>query len=68
MTEKKIREILDLVASGGLSADRAIDRLKYLPFEDLGFARLDHHRSLRRGLRSDRVAEPAGAWSDRRAF
>jgi len=50
MTEKKIREILDLVASGGLSADRAIDRLKYLPFEDLGFARLDHHRSLRRGL------------------
>jgi NCAIR mutase (PurE)-related protein len=50
MTEKKIREILDLVASGGLSAERALDRLKYLPFEDLGFARLDHHRALRRGL------------------
>jgi NCAIR mutase (PurE)-related protein len=50
MTEKKIREILDLVAAGGLSSDRALARLKHLPFEDLGFARLDHHRGLRRGL------------------
>jgi NCAIR mutase (PurE)-related protein len=50
MTEKKIREILDLVASGGLSAKDALERLKHLPFEDLGFARLDHHRGLRRGL------------------
>jgi len=50
MTEKKIREILDLVAAGGLKPDRALDRLKHLPFEDLGFARLDHHRSLRRGV------------------
>ena len=49
MTEKKIREILELVAGGGLSADGALKRLKHLPFEDLGFARLDHHRSLRRG-------------------
>ena len=50
MTEQKIREILKLVAGGALSADGALDRLKHLPFEDLGFARLDHHRSLRRGL------------------
>jgi NCAIR mutase (PurE)-related protein len=49
MTEKKIREILDLVAAGGLGPDRALARLKHLPFEDLGFARLDHHRGLRRG-------------------
>jgi pyridinium-3,5-biscarboxylic acid mononucleotide synthase len=49
MTEKKIRAILDLVAAGGLSAERALARLKLLPFEDLGFARLDHHRGLRRG-------------------
>ena len=49
MTEKKIREILDLVAAGGLSPVHAITRLKHLPFEDLGFARLDHHRGLRRG-------------------
>jgi pyridinium-3,5-biscarboxylic acid mononucleotide synthase len=50
MTEKKIREILELVAAGGLSSDRALTRLKQLPFEDLGFARLDHHRGLRRGV------------------
>ncbi len=50
MTETKIREILDLVAGGGLSSEGALARLKHLPFEDLGFARLDHHRSLRRGL------------------
>ena len=50
MTEKKISEILDLVAGGGLSPDRALARLKHLPFEDLGFARLDHHRGLRRGV------------------
>jgi NCAIR mutase (PurE)-related protein len=50
MTEKKIHEILDLVAAGGLSPDRALARLKHLPFEDLGFARLDHHRTLRRGV------------------
>jgi pyridinium-3,5-biscarboxylic acid mononucleotide synthase len=49
MTEKRIREVLDLVAAGGLSPDRALARLKLMPFEDLGFARLDHHRGLRRG-------------------
>jgi NCAIR mutase (PurE)-related protein len=50
MTEKKIRQILNLVADGSLSSDRALERLKHLPFEDLGFARLDHHRGLRRGI------------------
>jgi pyridinium-3,5-biscarboxylic acid mononucleotide synthase len=50
MTEKKIREILDLVAAGSLSSVGALARLKLLPFEDLGFARLDHHRGLRRGV------------------
>src|SRR5579863_2435324 len=49
MTEKKIRELLDLVAAGSLSSERALARLKHLPFEDLGFARIDHHRALRRG-------------------
>jgi len=49
MTEKKIREILELVAAGSLSSNQALARLKHLPFEDLGFARLDHHRGLRRG-------------------
>jgi NCAIR mutase (PurE)-related protein len=38
------------VANGGLSVEEALLRLKMEPFEDLGFAKLDHHRSLRQGV------------------
>jgi NCAIR mutase (PurE)-related protein len=50
MTEDQIRKILEEHKAGALSADEAIDRLRALPFEDLGFANLDHHRSLRQGF------------------
>jgi NCAIR mutase (PurE)-related protein len=50
MTEARIREILDQVAARQLSAGDALDRLRKLPFDDLGFARLDNHRGLRRGV------------------
>jgi pyridinium-3,5-biscarboxylic acid mononucleotide synthase len=50
MTAARIRELLAKVAAGELTVDRAVDRLRTLPFEDLGFARLDNHRSLRRGV------------------
>ena len=50
MTEAKIREILELVAARRLPADKALERLRHLPFENLGFARLDNHRGLRRGV------------------
>ncbi len=50
MTEQRIREILGRVASRRMSADAALDLLRHLPFEDLGFAKLDRHRSLRRGV------------------
>jgi NCAIR mutase (PurE)-related protein len=43
-----IRALLERVASGQLSADAAAEALKTLPFEELGFANLDHHRGLRR--------------------
>ena len=33
-----------------LSPDEAVERLRHLPFEDLGFAKLDHHRALRQGM------------------
>lgn len=49
MTPEKIRELLDNVKNGATSVDDAMARLKTLPFEDLGFARLDHHRALRTG-------------------
>ncbi len=50
MTEELIREILDQVAAGRLEVPAAMTRLRHLPFEDLGFAKLDLHRSLRRGV------------------
>ena len=42
-------EILHQVARGELNADEALLRLKLAPFDDLGFAKVDHHRSLRQG-------------------
>ncbi len=50
MTESRIRQILKRVSSGRLSVPAAMARLRHLPFEDLAFARLDQHRSLRRGV------------------
>src|SRR5208283_698431 len=50
MTEKRIREILDGVAAGRMTPGAAFKHIRELPFEDLGFAKLDHHRSMRRGI------------------
>lgn len=50
MTEARIREILEDVAAGRLSAQSALARLRNLPFDDLGFAKLDLHRTMRRGV------------------
>jgi NCAIR mutase (PurE)-related protein len=46
---EKVRALLDEVARGALSPERALARLRDLPVEDLGFARVDLHRSLRHG-------------------
>lgn len=43
------RQILDAVKSGGLSVEDALLALKKAPFEDLGYAKVDHHRSIRQG-------------------
>jgi NCAIR mutase (PurE)-related protein len=50
MDEPAVRRLLDDVRSGALSADDAVARLRRLPFADLGFAKVDHHRALRQGL------------------
>src|SRR5215469_17999685 len=50
MTEEQIRKVLEEHKGGALSADDALHRLRALPFEDLGFANIDHHRSLRQGF------------------
>lgn len=50
MTEDQIRKILEEVKNGSLDPDQAVERFRSLPFEDLGFANVDHHRSLRQGF------------------
>lgn len=50
MTEEQIRKILEQYKDGTLSASDALARLRTLPFEDLGMANVDHHRSLRQGF------------------
>jgi NCAIR mutase (PurE)-related protein len=50
VTEDQILRILNEFKSGQLSPDDALQRLRGLPFEDLGFANVDHHRSLRVGF------------------
>ncbi len=49
MTEDEIRRVLENYRNGEMSVDDAIDRFRNLPFEDLDFANVDHHRSLRQG-------------------
>jgi hypothetical protein len=50
MDRERLADLLHSVQRGACSIDEAIDRLRTLPFEDLGFARVDHHRSLRNGF------------------
>jgi pyridinium-3,5-biscarboxylic acid mononucleotide synthase len=45
-----IRKLLEQVRRGKVSPDEAVERLRHLPFEDLGFAKVDHHRALRNGM------------------
>src|SRR5580704_12020570 len=50
MNQQELLKILDLVKLGAFSPEKAAERLKHLPFEDLGFAKVDHHRALRQGF------------------
>ncbi len=50
MDELSLRELLAEVRSGAVEIDAAMDRLRHMPFEDLGFAKVDHHRAIRHGM------------------
>jgi len=50
MIEPRLRSLLTAVRRGRLSLDQAVDALRHLPYENLGYARLDHHRPIRQGL------------------
>ena len=49
MSPEQLRTLLQGVQAGDVSIDEALDQLKRLPFDDLGFAKVDHHRALRTG-------------------
>jgi pyridinium-3,5-biscarboxylic acid mononucleotide synthase len=50
MEQSALRKLLEEVRKGSLSPDEALGRLRHLPFEDLGFAKIDHHRQIRSGM------------------
>src|SRR6202140_6006184 len=50
MNSQELLKLLESVQSGALAPAKAIERLKHLPFENLGFAKVDHHRALRQGF------------------
>jgi len=50
LNPESIRKLLEEVRAGKLSPDEGVERLRHLPFEDLGFAKVDHHRTLRVGM------------------
>src|ERR1700690_1866786 len=50
MNAQALRQLFDQVRKKRLSPDAAVERLRHLPFEDLGFAKIDHHRALRQGM------------------
>jgi pyridinium-3,5-biscarboxylic acid mononucleotide synthase len=49
MDREALRQLLEAVSTGALRVEDAVARLRMLPYEDLGFARVDHHRALRGG-------------------
>jgi NCAIR mutase (PurE)-related protein len=50
MDIKKLESLLNAVKNGKTSIDKALDTLKHLPYEDMDFAKIDHHRGIRNGV------------------
>jgi len=50
MDQDQLRTLFEQVRAGAVDIDAAMGRMRHMPFEDLGFAKVDHHRALRHGL------------------
>src|ERR1019366_4366642 len=50
MDQEQLRSLFEQVRSGAVDVEAAIKRMRHMPFEDLGFAKVDHHRALRHGM------------------
>lgn len=57
MDKDLLRKLLDNLRHGKLDIDSAMEKLKHLPYEELGFAKVDHHRALRQGIPEVVLAE-----------
>ena len=60
MDQQGVRALLERVARGDESIEGALTALRSLPYEDLGFATLDHHRTLRWGFPAGRLRPAPG--------
>ena len=70
MDQNQLRALLEEVRAGAVDIDAALERMRHMPFEDLGFAKVDHHRALRHGMpevifgkgkTADQISSIAGA-------
>jgi NCAIR mutase (PurE)-related protein len=50
MDQEQLRALFEQVRRGEVEPEAAVGRLRHMPFEDLGFAKVDHHRALRHGM------------------
>jgi pyridinium-3,5-biscarboxylic acid mononucleotide synthase len=50
MDQEQLRALFEQVRDGGMDIDAAMTRMRHMPYEDLGFAKIDHHRALRHGI------------------
>ncbi|MCP4263752.1 MAG: nickel pincer cofactor biosynthesis protein LarB [Planctomycetes bacterium] len=50
MQAEQLKELFEQVKAGQVDIDQAVEKLRHMPFEDLGFACIDHHRQIRRGF------------------
>ena len=50
MDQEQLRALLEQVRGGSVAIDKAIESMRHMPYEDLGFAKLDHLRTLRHGM------------------
>lgn len=50
MNQEQLRQLFERVRTGELTPDAATEQVKHMPFEDIDFAKVDHHRALRHGM------------------
>ena len=50
MNRAQLAQLLKNIATGKVTPEAGLEQLRFLPYEDVGFARIDHHRSLRQGV------------------